>query len=169
MFWLCAAAGWRGLLPGPGRHGTGKLRKPTSSLIPSPSLPPFPHHPFSPVQDQGMWVVLRPGPCEWGHVPRHALPACAPRPRVTPVQEHACLPAPPAHRMSPCTYISNTSAETTRLHAAASTHACCPCGCLHARLPTCPFPSPRPHPDICAEWDFGGFPWWLASSAVREQ
>eukprot|EP00884_Botryococcus_braunii_P002882 jgi/Botrbrau1/12595/Bobra.0169s0123.1 len=24
----------------------------------------------------------------------------------------------------------------------------------------------RPGPYICAEWDFGGFPWWLASSAV---
>lgn len=22
----------------------------------------------------------------------------------------------------------------------------------------------RPGPYICAEWDFGGFPWWLASS-----
>ena len=25
----------------------------------------------------------------------------------------------------------------------------------------------RPGPYICAEWDFGGFPWWLASSKVR--
>jgi hypothetical protein len=25
----------------------------------------------------------------------------------------------------------------------------------------------RPGPYICAEWDFGGLPWWLASSAVR--
>jgi len=24
----------------------------------------------------------------------------------------------------------------------------------------------RPGPYICAEWDFGGFPWWLASSKV---
>lgn len=24
----------------------------------------------------------------------------------------------------------------------------------------------RPGPYICAEWDFGGFPWWLASPAV---
>jgi beta-galactosidase GanA len=22
----------------------------------------------------------------------------------------------------------------------------------------------RPGPYICGEWDFGGFPWWLASS-----
>jgi beta-galactosidase GanA len=26
----------------------------------------------------------------------------------------------------------------------------------------------RPGPYICAEWDFGGFPWWLASSKVRD-
>ncbi len=25
----------------------------------------------------------------------------------------------------------------------------------------------RPGPYICAEWDFGGFPWWLASSKVH--
>ena len=25
----------------------------------------------------------------------------------------------------------------------------------------------RPGPYICAEWDFGGFPWWLASSKAR--
>ena len=25
----------------------------------------------------------------------------------------------------------------------------------------------RPGPYICGEWDFGGFPWWLASSKVR--
>ena len=25
----------------------------------------------------------------------------------------------------------------------------------------------RPGPYICAEWDFGGLPWWLGSSAVR--
>ena len=24
----------------------------------------------------------------------------------------------------------------------------------------------RPGPYICAEWDFGGFPWWLASPDV---
>jgi Glycosyl hydrolases family 35 len=24
----------------------------------------------------------------------------------------------------------------------------------------------RPGPYICAEWDFGGFPWWFASSKV---
>lgn len=24
----------------------------------------------------------------------------------------------------------------------------------------------RPGPYICAEWDFGGFPWWLSSSKV---
>ena len=24
----------------------------------------------------------------------------------------------------------------------------------------------RPGPYICAEWDFGGFPWWLASPGV---
>ena len=24
----------------------------------------------------------------------------------------------------------------------------------------------RPGPYICGEWDFGGFPWWLASSKV---
>ena len=27
----------------------------------------------------------------------------------------------------------------------------------------------RPGPYICAEWDFGGFPWWLASSKVSYQ
>ena len=27
----------------------------------------------------------------------------------------------------------------------------------------------RPGPYICAEWDFGGFPWWLASSKVSHQ
>lgn len=26
----------------------------------------------------------------------------------------------------------------------------------------------RPGPYICAEWDFGGFPWWFASSAIAE-
>lgn len=26
----------------------------------------------------------------------------------------------------------------------------------------------RPGPYICAEWDFGGFPWWLASSKVSQ-
>ena len=26
----------------------------------------------------------------------------------------------------------------------------------------------RPGPYICAEWDFGGFPWWLASSKVSK-
>jgi len=25
----------------------------------------------------------------------------------------------------------------------------------------------RPGPYICAEWDFGGLPWWLANPAVR--
>ncbi len=25
----------------------------------------------------------------------------------------------------------------------------------------------RPGPYICGEWDFGGFPWWLASSKAR--
>lgn len=24
----------------------------------------------------------------------------------------------------------------------------------------------RPGPYICAEWDFGGFPWWFGSSKV---
>jgi len=24
----------------------------------------------------------------------------------------------------------------------------------------------RPGPYICAEWDFGGFPWWLGSKQV---
>jgi beta-galactosidase GanA len=27
----------------------------------------------------------------------------------------------------------------------------------------------RPGPYICAEWDFGGFPWWLASSKVSPE
>lgn len=26
----------------------------------------------------------------------------------------------------------------------------------------------RPGPYICAEWDFGGFPWWLAASKVSK-
>ena len=25
----------------------------------------------------------------------------------------------------------------------------------------------RPGPYICAEWDFGGLPWWLANPSVR--
>ena len=25
----------------------------------------------------------------------------------------------------------------------------------------------RPGPYICGEWDFGGFPWWLASSKAK--
>lgn len=54
-------------------------------------------------------------------------------------------------------------------------------GCLHCTaqgdpcaLPHCPLTAQelgllvvlRPGPYICAEWDFGGFPWWLASSKV---
>jgi beta-galactosidase GanA len=27
----------------------------------------------------------------------------------------------------------------------------------------------RPGPYICAEWDFGGLPWWLGSSAVSHE
>ncbi len=26
----------------------------------------------------------------------------------------------------------------------------------------------RPGPYICAEWDFGGFPWWFASSHIAQ-